>query len=130
MPLQCSFVVPTKPNSWVLETSILDYFAYTDRAVALQVPRQSEFAPVRESKGRHTVEAARKAMHVLHSSWITVAGGKFAPSTNSDPNAIVEVSPLVSYEGEGLGSTSICDGDPLSLPLHLTGPNEVQVGTV
>jgi len=130
MPLRCSFVVPAKPNTWVLETSILDYFAYTDRAVALQVPRQSEFAPVRESKGRHSVEAARKAMHVLHSSWITVAGGKFATSTNSDPNAIVEVSPLLSYEGEGLGSTGICDGDPLSLPLHLTGPNEVQVGTV
>lgn len=129
MPLRCSLVVPTKPNAWVLETSILDYFAYTDRAVALQVPRQLEFAPVRESKGRHSVDAARKAMHLLHSSWITVAGGKFAIPTNSDPNAIVEVSPLLSYEGEGLGSTGICDADPLKLPLHLPGPNEVPVGT-
>lgn len=130
MPLRCSLVVPTKPNCHVLETSILDYFAFTDRAVALQVERQREFAPVRESKGRHTVEAARKAMHLLHSSWITMAGGKFALSTNSDPNEIVEVSPLLSYEGEGLGSIGICDAEPLKLPLHLPGPNEVQVGNL
>jgi len=59
-----------------------------------------------------------------------MAGGKFAPSTNSDPNAIVEVLPLRSYEDEGLASTGSCDRGPLSLPVHLVGPNEVQVGTV
>ena len=35
-PLRCSLVVPNKANAFVLETSILDYFAFTDRAVALK----------------------------------------------------------------------------------------------
>lgn len=125
-PLRCSLVVPIKPNAWVLETSILDYFAYTDRAVALQVPRSSEFAPVREGKGRYTVDAARRALHSLHCSWVTSSGGSFNDS--GDQDAILEVSPLLSYEGEGLGP--VLQRGPLQLPCHVLGPNEVEQDSV
>ena len=36
--------MPTKPSEVVLESLLLDYVAYTDRAVALKVSRATEFA--------------------------------------------------------------------------------------
>ncbi|CAE8652163.1 unnamed protein product, partial [Polarella glacialis] len=125
--LRCSLVVPSKPNTCVLETSILDYFAFTDRAVALKVNRGREFAPVRELKGRHTAEAARQAMSALHCGWAMSGGGIVHEAGN--PGALLEVSPLLSYEGEGLGTSSSLrgvdlDGSLLKLPLHLSAPGE------
>eukprot|EP00439_Symbiodinium_sp_Y106_P036474 s1693_g4.t1 len=83
-PLRCSLVVPAKPNAWVLESSLLDYFAFTDRAVAFKVTREVEFAPVRETKGRHTAEAARLTMHRLHCAWVRAAGGSITEGSETD----------------------------------------------
>lgn len=129
--LRCSLVVPSRPNGVILETSLLDYFAYTERAVGLLVPREREFAPVWEMKGTHTPEAARKALHSLHCSWVLSAGARV--DSSSDPNACLEVSPLLSYEGEGLGVQAAgrgvdLDGSTLELPCHLTGSGEVDQG--
>lgn len=126
--LLCSLVVPNHPNAYVLESSILDYFAYTDRAVALQVSRSREFAPVREVNGLHTAVAARRSLHALHCTWIVAAGGSFDDAGDGD--ACLEVSPLLSYEGEGLGTAGLgrgvdLDGSVLRLPCHLTAPDEV-----
>ncbi|CAE8714272.1 unnamed protein product [Polarella glacialis] len=82
--LRCSLVVPSKPNTYVLETSILDYFAFTDRAVALKVNRGREFAPVRELKGRHTAEAARHPAP----RWAMSGGGIVHDA--GDPGALLE----------------------------------------
>eukprot|EP00930_Biecheleria_cincta_P011133 TRINITY_DN11367_c0_g1_i1.p1 TRINITY_DN11367_c0_g1~~TRINITY_DN11367_c0_g1_i1.p1 ORF type:complete len:566 (-),score=73.73 TRINITY_DN11367_c0_g1_i1:34-1731(-) len=131
--LRCSLIVPSKPNAYVLETSILDYFAFTDRAIALKVNRAREFAPVREPKGRHTAEAARQLMRQLHSGWVLAAGGRIDDGGN--PEALLEVSPLVSFEGESMGSSSQqnpaatgrgldLDGSVLKLPCHLAAPEE------
>jgi len=124
--LRCSLVVPSQPNAWILETSILDYFAFTDRAIALQVSRASEFAPVRETKGYHTVEAARKALHCLHCTWITSAGGHV--DNFGDPDALLEISPLLSYGGEDL-DTFGSGREPVQLPRHLASPDEVEQDT-
>lgn len=123
--LRCSLVVPGRPNAWVLENSILDYFAFTDRAVALQVPRPSEFAPVRDVQGLHSAEDARRALHSLHCSWVQRVGGSVAHDGYKS-DAILEVSPLLSYEGEGLESQSILSLGPLRLPAHLASPEEVE----
>mmetsp|Transcript_86529 Transcript_86529/g.258231 ORF Transcript_86529/g.258231 Transcript_86529/m.258231 type:complete len:659 (-) Transcript_86529:35-2011(-) len=122
--LRCSLVVPTRPNAWVLETSILDYFAFTDRAVALQVSRSSEFAPVRAVQGLHSVQDARRMLHSLHLSWLMRAGITVA-ELSSDPDALLEVSPLLSYEGEGL--EGLIEGDlagNVQVPVHVMCQNE------
>lgn len=124
--LRCNLVVPSKANAFVLEVSLLDYFAYTDRAVALEVQRDREFAPVRTGVGLHSPEAARRTLHLLHRSWFLNGGGKLEDPTNM--NAIVEVSPLLSYEGEGLvmdRSSEVA----LAVPLHLPGQEEVSANT-
>jgi len=127
--LRCSLVVPSKPNAYVLESSILDYFAFTDRAVAFKVSREVEWAPVRDGKGRHAPETARLTMHRLHCAWVRAAGGSIEERQNESDT--LEVSPLLSYEGEGLGARPVpgskrvdLDGSILKLPCHLTGAQE------
>lgn len=125
--LRCSLVVPSRTNAFVLECSILDYFAYTDRAIAFQVPRAREFAPVREGKGRHTPDSARRALHALHCSWVLSVGACVEFEDSVDPDACLEVSPLLSYEGEGLClNGESLEGAILQLPCHLTGPEEAE----
>lgn len=154
--LRCSLVVPSKPNASILETSMLDYFAYTDRAVALQVAREKEFAPVREHKGPHSAEAARQALHSLHYSWVLSIGATVSHDP-ANPDDLLEVSPLLSYDGENLevacrevdgGASANEQEDPhlasiavergrgdelkayanFQLPFHIISPEEVEAG--
>merc|ERR1711920_417586 len=112
-------------------TSVLDYFAYTDRAVGFHVPRTSEFAPVREVRGPHSAERARRALHRLHCSWIKAAGGIFSES--DDPDGSIEVSPLLSYEGENLGPSTDESGAvvewTVEVPSYLACPSEVNASS-
>lgn len=120
-PLSCSLVVPAQENAYVLETSLLDYFIYSDRAVAFQVSRREEFAPIRSRHGAHSAEGAACSMSLLHRDWVLTAGGEFEKLR--DPRAKFEISPLLSYEGESLrdfpGLQSV-----IRTPCHLASPGE------
>mmetsp|Transcript_73109 Transcript_73109/g.136655 ORF Transcript_73109/g.136655 Transcript_73109/m.136655 type:complete len:783 (-) Transcript_73109:23-2371(-) len=130
MRLASSLVVPLEENAMVLETSLLDYFAYTDRAIAFEVPRHLEYAPVRQHVGPHSAFASRAAMATLHRNWLTSAGWMVAEATSSPrslkSNELVEVSPLLSYEGEGLRVKGEGGNTVLNLPKHLPGAKEAQ----
>lgn len=123
-PLSCSLVVPRRPNAYVFESLILDCFAFTDRAVALQVLREREFSAVREVEGPFGPVSARKALSSLHFAWVLAAGANIEMISDSQENAHLEVSPLLSYEGEGL--TQALAGQRVErLPCHFTGLGEV-----
>jgi hypothetical protein len=109
-------VVPSKSNAFLLEVTLLDYFAFTDRAVALQVRREKEFAVIHEGVGPNSPESARLALQTLHRNWLISAG-----SLNSEnSSAVVEVSPLLSYEGEALSKK----GTGIQFPCHLVSIDE------
>jgi len=122
--LSCSLVVPMTPNALVLETSLMDYFIYTDRAIGIQVPRREEYAPVRDVLGLHCLACAMATLSELHCGWVLAAGGTF---DYGEPGACLEISPLLSYEGEGLGFGA-AQGAVLRLPCHLPSPEEVADG--
>jgi UDP-N-acetylglucosamine pyrophosphorylase len=131
--VRCSLVVPTQPNAVALETFLSDYFVYTDRAVAFEVARFTELALVCEDTGLFSPDNARASMSSLHRGWLVAAGCRLE---ESKPGSIVEVSPLLSYEGEGgfgdvieaLALTGVCqDGQQafvLDLPCHLPSVEE------
>eukprot|EP00747_Dinoflagellata_sp_TGD_P117057 gnl/TRDRNA2_/TRDRNA2_172524_c2_seq2.p1 gnl/TRDRNA2_/TRDRNA2_172524_c2~~gnl/TRDRNA2_/TRDRNA2_172524_c2_seq2.p1 ORF type:complete len:501 (+),score=95.50 gnl/TRDRNA2_/TRDRNA2_172524_c2_seq2:36-1505(+) len=116
--LNCSLVVPINENALVLETLLLDYFQYTDRAVALEVRRSEEYASVQEAVGLHSPLTAKAAITALHSHWVLASGGRL---NTSDPDACVEVSPLLSYEGENL---ELSNKDQFKPPCHISSPDE------
>ncbi|XP_053229928.1 UDP-N-acetylhexosamine pyrophosphorylase-like protein 1 isoform X2 [Podarcis raffonei] len=95
----------------------LDFLkAVTEKFVAFEVPREEEFSPLKNSDAadKDTPITARRSLLSQHYRWAVKAGARFVngngqripekPSLSGDdePPAICEISPLVSYFGEGL----------------------------
>uniref|UniRef100_A0A7S0Q1I9 UDP-N-acetylglucosamine diphosphorylase n=1 Tax=Coccolithus braarudii TaxID=221442 RepID=A0A7S0Q1I9_9EUKA len=108
---------PDAPNGVKLELFIFDSFPLADKVVALQVPREEEFAPVKNAAGApsDSPDTARRLVSNLCRARITAAGATVLDTYASD--GILEISPLVSYGGEGLERFR---GRELQLPLEIT----------
>ncbi|KAM3873744.1 UDP-N-acetylhexosamine pyrophosphorylase-like protein 1 [Diretmus argenteus] len=107
-------VKPTKPNGIKMEKFVFDVFAFSRNFVAFEVVREDEFSPLKNADGaaEDTPTTARNALLAQHRRWALAAGATFlddeegsalppAPRVTS-PAAQCEISPLVSYFGEGL----------------------------
>ncbi|GGE68680.1 UDPGP type 1 family protein [Priestia taiwanensis] len=86
---------PEEPNGYKLEQFLFDVFPFAERASILQVNRDEEFAPVKNKEGEDSPESARTMLLNLHKKWLLTSGVRVTEDNN-------EVSPLDSYEGEGL----------------------------
>ena len=93
-------VQPKSNNGIKLESFIFDVFPLAQKMAVLDVPREEEFAPVKNAPGDPTdsPDTARKLVSELAQKWVRAAGGKLT----GDLGSICEVSPLASYAGEGL----------------------------
>jgi len=95
-----------KPELWVF-----DVFPYSDKLVALEVERNEEFAPIKNKEGTDSPGTASTLLSDLHRCWIEKSGGKISGE------GVCEVSPLLSYAGEGLAS--IVEGKSFQTPVYL-----------
>jgi len=91
-------VKPAKPNGMKLEMFVFDVFPFTKRFSVLEVSRPEEFSPLKNAPGTGSddPETSRKDLLSQHKRWLEAAGAKLEKGVE------VEVSPLVSYAGEGL----------------------------
>ena len=91
-------VKPSSPNGMKLELFIFDVFPYCDKLAIHEVKRSDEFSPLKNASGTGSddPETSRRDLLALERRWLEAAGAKVAPG------AEVEVSPLVTYAGEGL----------------------------
>lgn len=89
---------PDKPNGIKIEKFVFDVFQFASKFVAVAVERDVEFSALKnaDSAGRECASSCRADVHRLHRRWIEAAGGVV------DADAECEVSPLLSYGGEGL----------------------------
>lgn len=99
-----------------LELFIFDTFPLADSTALFEVKREEEFAPVKNAPGQglsDSPDTARDALLALHKGWVEAAGGRVSSGDG------VEVSPLVSYSGEGL--EELCGGKEFasSYDVHL-----------
>lgn len=90
-------VKPSAPNGIKIEKFVFDVFEFCTRLVVWEVPRGNEFSPLKnaDSAGVECPATAKAALMALHKGFIQRAGGEVEGDE-------VEVSPLVSYAGEGL----------------------------
>jgi len=81
-----------------MELFVFDVFPFTqkDRFKVFEVAREDEFSPLKNKTGPDSPETSKKDLLNQHRKWLKVAGVEVADG------AEVEVSPLVSYAGEGL----------------------------
>lgn len=91
-------VKPAAPNGMKLEAFVFDVFPHTQRMAILEVARATDFSPLKNAPGTGSDDAgtSRRDLLLEQKRWLEEAGATV--------NAEVELSPLVSYAGEGLES--------------------------
>ncbi len=96
-------VKPEKPNGIKLEQFIFDCFPMLElsRFACMEVRREDEFSPLKNGKGSGEDDEATSRRDILAQGerWLKKAGAIVV--SEGDVNG-VEVSPLISYGGEGL----------------------------
>lgn len=91
-------VKPTKPNGIKFEQFVFDVFPLLDleKFASIEVRREDEFSPLKNARGTGEDDPDTSKADIMRQGarWIKAAGG--------ETGEMVEVSPLVSYAGEGL----------------------------
>jgi len=106
---------PPHINGWKLEMFIFDSFPYSKKTLAFEVVRNEEFSPLKNQFGVDSPDTCKLHLSQLHKQFIKNAGGFF--NSEDTANELCEVSPLISYAGEGL--ENLVQGKIFTLPLHL-----------
>ncbi|KAJ3228392.1 UDP-N-acetylglucosamine pyrophosphorylase [Clydaea vesicula] len=99
-------VSPTSNNGIKLELFIFDVFPFTERMAVLETHRKEEFSPLKNapgSKDGDSPDTSRADILAQHVRFAEKAGATVLES-EGQPYKILEISPLISYEGEGLES--------------------------
>lgn len=105
----------TPPVGIKLEAFIFDVLELATNPIILQVDRSAEFAPLKNAPGSapdDTPEACCARLYNLHRRWLTLANAM----VDGEPGSPCEISPLISYSGEGLEEHS---GTVVSTPIHI-----------
>lgn len=135
-------IKPTNPNGIKMEKFVFDVFKFAKNFVTWECLRDEEFAPLKNADGKpdFTPSYCRKSLLSLHQKWLRSAGavlvdedGEEAKQMTSpagennnndgdnnndgkESNVVCEISPLVSYSGEGLEAYK---GQKMQLPVML-----------
>ncbi|XP_014677660.1 PREDICTED: UDP-N-acetylhexosamine pyrophosphorylase-like [Priapulus caudatus] len=110
-------VKPTTPNGIKMEKFVFDVFQFANHFAVWEALRNDEFSPLKnaDSASKDTPTTARQDLFSLNHRRIEASGGKLVkedgtpiPAAVCDGKSVIlepptcEISPLVSYAGEGL----------------------------
>lgn len=92
-------VTPSSQNSYKFELFVHNFLPFCEvgRFGVLRVPREDEFAPVKNAEGADSPASARQLIYAQGMRWLQNAGAKIPEEVKE-----VEIDILLSYEGEGL----------------------------
>ncbi|KAH0260166.1 UDP-N-acetylglucosamine pyrophosphorylase, partial [Aureobasidium melanogenum] len=92
-----------KPNGIKLEQFVFDCFPFLsmDKFACQEVKREDEFSPLKNARGtgEDDPDTSKRDIFRQGTRWLEAVG---ATVTSEDDNAGVEISPKISYGGEGL----------------------------
>jgi len=121
-------IAPKAPNGMKLEMFVFDVFPFTERMAVFEVDRREEFSPLKNAPGtgEDCPETSRRDILQQHVRFIEHAGGKVVVGETDDKVdgvPTLEISPLVSYSGEGL---SIVSGKSIKTPVRINSLEELE----
>uniref|UniRef100_A0A182W9T2 UDP-N-acetylglucosamine diphosphorylase n=1 Tax=Anopheles minimus TaxID=112268 RepID=A0A182W9T2_9DIPT len=116
-------VKPTTPNGIKMEKFIFDAIPRAEQFVALEGRREEEFSALKnaDTVGIDCPSSVRGDLYRLHRKWLIEAGAT-AVLDAADASFDCEISPLLSYAGEGLEIAA--SGQSFRCPVHLTDADE------
>ncbi|KAJ3372793.1 UDP-N-acetylglucosamine pyrophosphorylase [Kappamyces sp. JEL0680] len=97
-------IKPTANNGIKLELFIFDVLPFAERFAVLETARKDEFSPLKNapgSKDGDSPDTSRADIMAQHVRFVEAIGGKVAEGPGGTA-PVFEISPLVSYDGEGL----------------------------
>jgi len=108
---------PTVPNGIKLEKFVFDVFQFSNSFVVWECIREDEFSPLKnaDTAAKDTPTTSRQSLFSQHRRFLEKAGATIDGS-NDDA---VEISPIVTFAGEGLEEYS---GTSLKTPVTIGQP--------
>jgi len=91
-------IKPSKPNGMKLELFVFDVFPHTERFAVLEGVRKEDLLPVKNAPatGADDPQTSRRDLLAQHRRFLEAAGATVPEGVE------IELSPLVTYAGEGL----------------------------
>jgi UDP-N-acetylglucosamine/UDP-N-acetylgalactosamine diphosphorylase len=83
-------------EGWKFETFVFDAIPFAEKTCCIEVAREEEFSPVKNSDGVDSPRTASLAMSDLFTNWLEEAGVAVSPGV------LVEISPLFAADKEQL----------------------------
>eukprot|EP00043_Microstomoeca_roanoka_P001038 m.30601 g.30601 ORF g.30601 m.30601 type:complete len:486 (+) comp10621_c0_seq1:72-1529(+) len=124
---QGELVKPDSNNGIKMEKFVFDVFQFADRLGVLEVAREHSFSPLKNASGTAadgTKETCQRDLFALHRLYLHHAGVKFVDANGNERSLgsmtaqdVCEISPLVSYAGEGLEQVAKEHSTVSSFPL-------------
>jgi len=90
---------------------VFDVFVLAKKLTVLEISRDEEFSPLKNASaaGKDCVDTVRKMVYARNRRYLAAAGAKFVDDAGKELDLgslteehVCEISPLVSYAGEGL----------------------------
>jgi UDP-N-acetylglucosamine/UDP-N-acetylgalactosamine diphosphorylase len=106
-----TIVKPEKPNAVKLEQFVFDAIALAKNAIVYTTDRAEEFSPVKNAQGDDSPATSRRDQVRRAAEWLEHAGCD-VPRKNSEPDCVLEISPLFAVSAEQLKTRSL----PANLP--------------
>lgn len=105
-----------EPNGIKLEMFVFDVFRFSNQLAVLLIHRDQEFSPLKNAPGTKdsNPETCRNETYKLHRKFLEDAGAIVLNGDNGETE--IEISPLVTYAGEGLESLK---GKTFKCPVHI-----------
>ena len=88
------------------EMFIFDALAEAENPLFFEIPREEEFAPLKNRTGADSIETCRQGMMNLYARWLR-ENGIFVPMKEGKPLHRVEISPTVAWDAQSLGESLI-----------------------
>lgn len=113
---------PVTPNGIKLEKFVFDVFQFSNSFVVWECIREDEFSPLKnaDTAAKDTPTTSRQSLYRQHRSFLETSGA----TVEGIENDVVEISPLVTFAGEGLDDYN---GKVLKTPISI-GKSHLQNG--
>jgi UDP-N-acetylglucosamine/UDP-N-acetylgalactosamine diphosphorylase len=99
-------IKPDKPNAVKLEQFVFDAIPLAKNAIVYTTDRAEEFSPVKNAEGVDSPATSRRDQIRRAARWFREAGVE-VPTKGSEPDAVLEISPLFATSAQQLQSRTL-----------------------